>query len=597
MTSQKLASSIYRLAIGLGLSSTLLLTLGPSSRAYADTPQDLSKLDPVSISAIELKPLAPHAGDSVEVRVKLKIEPGFHAYVEQYRLVLKSPANFKLSGFDIQPTVTFNDPISHKDKIGTENYAEMVSLLDVPRDAMSGTRKLDLELTYQACSKDFCLFPKHIPASVDLQIAGASDDLFLSALSKGWLYALVMIFFAGVLTSLTPCIFPMIPITLAILGTKDYSDSRRKAFLISLCYVLGIATMYSILGVIAAKTGALFGAYLGSPIVVAIIAILFVIMGLSMYGLFELQMPQFITNKLMRGQSQKGFLGAFVSGLVAGIVASPCVGPVLISVLAYVAQTQNVWAGFIYLFVFALGMGQLFLVIGTFHNLWHKLPRSGPWLDQVKFIFGTIMIAMAFYYIHPVARGPIFDGLLAAALIAIAIAYGAFRPKNTSHTKFQHAHQSSMKVVFVIGILFVAKAVIPVRVQEQFFLDSETREHAVKTESPEWFHFSDEILQKAVAQKKAVVLDFKADWCLACKELDLKTFSDSRILAAGKNFIWLEYDATTSTPELEALRKRFQFAGLPFVVIFDSKGEWRKDLTLTGFEVPELFLKRMNSAL
>ncbi len=583
----------------LGAVTFLALSLVGQTLVAADL-TDPSKLDPVKITAVELKPALPKAGESVEVRLKIKIAPGFHAYVEQYRLVLKSPENFNLSGFEVQPTIKFQDPMTHREKVGTENYAEMVSLLEVPKNSNSGARLLEFELTYQACGKDFCLFPKKITTTAELQVAGTGDDIFIQALNKGWLYALIAVFFAGVVTSLTPCIFPMIPITLAILGTTDHSHSKRRAFTISAFYVLGIATTYSILGVVAAKTGSLFGAFLGSPLVVGFVAILFVLMGLSMYGLFEIQMPQFITRRLTHGHHKdkpKGYIGAFGSGLVAGVVASPCVGPVLISVLAYVAQTQNVLLGFSLLFTFALGLGQLFLVIGTYHNFWHKMPRSGPWLEQVKFLFGTIMIAMAFYYIYPVTHGHIFDGLLAIGLLVFAVFFGAFRTRNVAHTKWQKSHQAAMRMVFVFGLLYAAKALVPDHIMNQFLRSPSAPEHEVRSDSPEWFRYSEELLKKAAAEGRPVILDFKADWCLSCKELDVKTFSDAAVLAYGKKFLWLEFDATSSSPELETLRARYQIGGLPFIAIFDSHGEWRRDLTLLGFEPPELFMKRMRSAV
>ncbi len=591
----------------LGFLATLATLVGVSlasiNSTFAQTfdqpsSPDLSKLAPVSVSAVEIKPENPKPGDTVEVKLKLNISPGFHAYVEQYKLVLKSPEHFYLSEFEVRPTVKFQDPVTKRDKVGTENYAEMVSLLEIPKDTSTGLRPLEFELTYQACSKDYCLFPKKVLVQSSTNISGAEDEMFRRALAQGWLYVLVVIFFAGVLTSLTPCIFPMIPITLAILGTTDHSHSRRRAFTLSLFYVFGIATTYSLLGVLAAKTGSLFGAFLGSPLVVSLVAILFIVMGLSMYGLFEIQMPHFITRRLSNGKTQKSHIGAYGSGLIAGVVASPCVGPVLISVLAYVAQTQNVFLGFVLLFTFALGFGQLFLVIGTYHNFWHNLPKSGPWMENVKFIFGTIMIAMAFYYIRPVTTGPLFDGLSATAIIALAIYFGAFRSKHAMHTRAKRTQQIFMRVLFVLGLLFAVKSMLPPSATDGFFghADGTTGRKTVHT-GPEWFHYSDEMLKQAAAQGKPVIVDFKADWCLSCTELEDKTFSSTDVMEYGKNFIWLEYDATATTPELEALRAKYKIGGLPFVAFFDSKGAWLSRLTLTGFEPTPEFLKRMHEVV
>lgn len=563
--------------------------------AFAET-VDPSKVEAVNVSAIEYSSDHAKPGEKVEVKLKLYIAPNFHAYVEQYKLKLLEAEDFYLSEFEVRPTVKFQDPVTKREKVGTENYAEMVSVLEIPKSASPGAHELKFELTYQACGKDFCLFPKKTVAVAALNVAGAGDDVFKDALARGWLYVLALVFIAGLATSLTPCIYPLIPITLAVLGTTDHSHSRRRAFVVSLFYVLGIATTYSALGVFAAKTGSLFGAMLGSPIVIGFVALLFVAMGLSMYGLFEIQLPHFLTNRLTHGahKKEKSDLGAYVSGLVAGVVAGPCVGPVLISVLAYVAQSQNMWLGFALLFTFALGFGQLFLVIGTYHNLWHKLPRSGAWMQQVKFLFGTIMIAMAFYYIRPVTPGPLFDGLIATGLIALAIGFGAFR------THGSRVVRSGLRVVFVAGVLFAVKAMLPPGSNLNstiFGGDTHGSRADQKLPGPEWFHYSEEMLKQAATQGKPVIVDFRADWCLSCTELVEKTFSDSKVIDLGRQFIWLEFDATSSSPELEALRSRYKIGGLPYIAFFNSKGEWLADKTLTGFEDVEAFLKRMKDVL
>ena len=368
---------------------TFFLTLASSPFSWAQKAKDfgdnLAKLEPVKVSEVIITPAKNEkeiqAGSTVELKLKIKIDPGFHAYREQYKLKLISPADFYISELQIQPEYKFTDPVTKKTKIGTKDYAEIVSLLDVPKNARSGLHSLQLELIYQACGEDFCLLPKKSLINYDLKVGGSSpeSEFMTNALAKGWLSALLLVFFAGVLTSFTPCIFPMIPITLAILGAKGEKRTKLQSFFVSFSYVMGIAFTYSVLGIIAAKTGALFGSLLGHPVVVGVIALIFVAMGLSMYGVFEVKLPLSLANKLSGTTSRQGIIGAFLSGLIAGVVASPCVGPVLVSILAYVAQTQDVFTGFILLFTFAFGLGQLFLVLGTFNSLLRALPKSGPW--------------------------------------------------------------------------------------------------------------------------------------------------------------------------------------------------------------------------
>jgi thiol:disulfide interchange protein DsbD len=358
--------------------------------------------------------------------------------------------------------------------------------------------------------------------------------------------------------------------------------------------VFGIALTYSLLGVLAAKTGALFGSLLGHPIVVSIIALLFIIMGLSMYGFFEIKIPDKLTNRILKNRIDAGYLGAFLSGLVAGIVASPCVGPVLVSILTYVAQSQDVMKGFILLMAFAFGLGQIFIILGTFSHLLSKLPKSGEWMEKVKFLFGTTMIIMALYFIYPVTHSNLFDGLMATALILIATFFGAF--ERVKKINFESkVWKATMTLVFIFGWVFAIKALLPKHIEEELFLSQ--KKIKARYNKPEWNRYSIVLLETAKREGLPVIIDFRAEWCLACKELEINTFSDAKVLDLGKRFIWLEFDATKPSPELEELKKAYNIQGLPHVVFIDQKGRWKKDLTLNGFESSELFLIRMEKCL
>lgn len=215
---------------------------------------------------------------------------------------------------------------------------------------------------------------------------------------QGLLAALLLVFIAGVLASLTPCVYPLIPITVGIFGARQ-ADSRLHGFGLSIVYVLGIAVTYSILGVAAASLGTVFGGAMQNPWVLGAISLLFVVLGLSSLGVFEIRLPGGLQNKLSQ-TGGAGWAGAFVMGLVAGIIAAPCVGPIVAGILLYVAQQQDPVLGFGLLFTFAIGMGQLFLVLGTFSSLLNRLPKSGSWMEGVKLIFGVVFIAMALYYLQ-----------------------------------------------------------------------------------------------------------------------------------------------------------------------------------------------------
>lgn len=538
----------------IALYSTLLIwgTIAyPAQATKSDAPSSFEQtkvkpepnLSPLHIEDVELKSTGQNAyfqpGDRLELKLKLQLDEGFHAYIDQFKLKLIGPQDFYVSEPQIQPTIKFTDPISKKTKVGTQDYFEMVSLLDISPNTSGGKNKIELELTYQACGTDFCLLPKSIPVVKELHIQSSEKTTFQNALDKGWLYALIFVFVAGLFTSFTPCIFPMIPITLAVIGSRGASHSKWRGFVTSLVYVLGIAFTYSVLGIFAAKSGSLFGSYLGHPAVVSVIALVFIIMGLSMFGLFEIQAPQFVTQKLIGIKTEKNFFGAFVSGLIAGVVASPCVGPVLIGILTFVAREQNVLKGFVLLFTFAMGLGLIFLVLGTFHSILHKLPRSGPWMNHVKKMFGIIMFVMAAYYVYPVAKKPLED--LSIKLFKI--------------------NPDSLKK---------------------------------KVAGPEWQNYSEVLLQKAISEKRPVIIDFHAEWCAACEELIEYTFSDPRVIEYGKNFLWLSFDATNPSDELDRLQKKYGIGGLPYVILYGADGQPAMNQVLTGFEDAESFLKRMH---
>ena len=305
---------------------------------------------------------------------------------------------------------------------------------------------------------------------------------------------------------------------------------RWKALTLSFCYVLGMSLTYALLGATAASTGKLFGALLGNTYVVIIMALILTAMALSLFGLFEIKVPAFISNKLGNKKNSTNYLGAFVAGLIFGIIASPCVGPVLISILTYVAQTQNIQLGFILLFVFALGLGQLFILLSLSLQSIKWLPKSGPWMNAVKYLFGLIILLIAASYIYPLF------------------------PKDLSPS-------------------------------------------TLGGESMPWRKYSQENLAQAASEQKGVIIDFYADWCAACKELEEETFSHDRVQKLGRRFIWVKFDATKPNEQFHQLAEKYSILSLPHVVFYDPHGKYRKELTLNGFEGPDLFIERMKKAL
>lgn len=578
--------------------------------------------NPLRASArVEL--LSPEAKNG-KVVIDLNLDEPYKAYADRFKLVVESPQNAELSEIKLEPLIQFMDTFTKKMKDGIKKHGTITATLKLP---VPDPKSLKLKLTYQACTTEHCLFPKNLileptivqgtqqlgvptesttkeiisaESKTSSVTAGGSSD-FEKAMSGGIFSAVVFMLVAGFLTSLTPCIYPMIPITLAILGASDRrsgvravnapSRSKLRGFFLSIFYVLGIATTYSILGVTAASTGALFGSALSNIWVVSALGILFVLMGLSMYGLFEIQAPAFIRDRLGQGKSETGYGSSYLTGLAAGVVASPCIGPVLVSVLAYIAQTQNKLLGFILLFSFAMGMGVLFIILGTSSSLISKVPKAGPWMDIVKFVFGTTMVGMALYYVAPVYPEWAVRGLLGLAIVLIASAYGVFAIADTG---IAHVKKGASVAAFCIGIaLLLASALEKTGVKLGAI--QQASNGAVKGVSQlPWQKYSDELLAKALADKKPILIDFWADWCGACHEMEERTFPDARIQAAGMKFTLLKVDATEDSLELAALKQKYGVLGLPTMIFYDRSGKVRSELTVTGFEEADSFVEKMN---
>ncbi len=586
------------------------LSFFASQKAGAET--EINQ-DPLSVLDSRFNPSQVSAGGTAELIFKLKLDKNFHAYADRFKVKFENPEEIKIDKLKITPLVKFKDAVSGNINEGMEGEATLTALTEFPLGMKAAKLNVDVALQYQACSKETCLFPKTIHLKVPFELlngtkAGSAPlaaagtvgtptkktDLE-NALNKGILSAILFVFAVGFLTSLTPCIYPMIPITLAVLGAKSKGQTRSRSFFLSITYVLGIGFTYSMLGMVAASTGSLFGSALSNVYVVTGIALVFVIMGLSMYGLFEIQAPAFIRNRLGSGQSQSGFGGAFVTGLVAGIVASPCIGPVLVSILAYIAQTQNLMLGFILLFTFAMGMGVLFVVLGTFSQLFNKVPKAGAWMDTVKFIFGTTMVGMGLYYVAPIYPTWLFQVLVALSLVLIASAFGAFEP-NQGLTHVGRMRKGIMLSIFVIGTLFgILGTLNKLDVHFSGGMDFAGQKNP-NGKKMNWQGYSAENLAAAAGSHRPVIVDFSAEWCGACKELEKYTFSDEKIIDESARFTLLRVDATEESEALTKLKNQFKVVGLPTMVFISEDGHIQDDITLTGFEEAPDFLKRMKSA-
>lgn len=409
--------------------------------------------------------------------------------------------------------------------------------------------------------KDFEQWYKKVSAGG----SGTDQNLFSKVARNNIPLAILVAILFGFLSSLTPCVYPIIPITIAYIGSRASGKSRLSGFVLSLFFVLGLALVYSTLGVISSLLGVSFGSLTQKPAVGLFVALVFLLLGLSMMGLFEISMPSRWSGKIEAEKRKgKGYLGAFFIGALSGLVASPCIGPLLLAILVIVASIGSAFLGFIYLFAFALGMGILFILIGTFSGLLSSLPKSGGWMDFVKIIFGAMIIAAAFYFgalYLPSAPFFLLSGTVLGFVVAFLI-FGASR----------HFFPVPARVVGSILVVAAFAGILP--------LTPHTRG---KTGGQEYFMTDiEEASKKADRENKPLLLDFRADWCAACLELEEKTWPSEEAKRVFAEVVPVKMDFTKDSETRTALESRFAIKGLPTVILLTPVSSGKSDAENPG---------------
>jgi thioredoxin:protein disulfide reductase len=410
------------------------------------------------------------------------------------------------------------------------------------------------------------------------QAAPAGSDAFTRALEKGPLYAALAAFAGGFVVSLTPCVYPMVAVTVSVFGAAQ-AKSRWQGAALSAAFVLGIVAMLVPLGVVAGQSGQIFGSVLQSRWVVLGIAGLFLVLASAMFGAFEMALPSALTNRLAV-LGGIGYKGAFLLGAACGLIATPCTGPVLTGILTFIAKTRSSTLGAAAMTAFGLGLGVPFFAVGAFAV---QLPKSGPWMVHVKSILGIVLVVVALHFastVFPVlalpARGslPFFLGMF--SLVAVGAMLGAV------HREFAEPG-AGIKVAKGLGITLLSAGLF-------MCLEAAIKPSEVVT----WEHQLEAARSRALRESRPMLVDFGAAWCAACKELDKVTFSSPLVAPEMARFVNVKVDATnTDDPKVEAALASFKVVGLPTVVLFDSHGQ--EAARYNDFIPPERFLPAMRA--
>ena len=533
------------------------------------------------------------------VIVNWSIAEGYYLYQEKISVKLNQEENssFDLQTFSISPE-DYNDPYFGLMKIFKKPVQAIFKASQPPLKAEDV-----VEIAYQGCTEGFCYPPEVKEIKVaDLSIAQVANtektsenSTALSAQPKAEQdrlaeslfnskYAVFGFFLLGLGLAFTPCVLPMLPLLSAIVIGQNQRPNMWRAFALSFVYVQGMAVTYTLLGLVVAAIGLPFQVALQHPYVMIALSIIFVLLALSMFDVFTLQLPSSLQTKLsLLSQQQKaGALGGvFLMGMIAGLVASPCTSAPLSGALLYVAQSGDLFTGAITLYLLALGMGVPLILITLFGN--KILPKSGMWMETVKKLFGFVMLALPVFLISRILPDEWTPRLWAMLGTAFFIWFAFQMPKNGTG--------------WVFRILFLVAAMISVKPLQTWVWGETSTPSAVENKAVSHVEFkkvkSEAELQQVLLEnnKSLVMLDLYADWCVACKEFEKETFSDPSVQKAFSDMLLLQVDMTKNSEENRALMTKYKVLGLPTILFFNQDGKEIEGSRVNGFMPPVEFLQ------
>ena len=586
----------------------LLLALGLSCLPFsASAAEELLEVD----KAFRLSARVLDAGT---LEVRYDIANGYYMYRDKFRFALE-PAEVQAGTPQMPPGKIKKDEFFGD----VETYRKQV-VIRLPFTAPAGLDAVTLKATSQGCADIGVCYPPN-PQTLQVQLAAMSvapaatasapaeaapaapedESSQLAGLLKnaGFWLILTTFFGAGILLALTPCVFPMYPILSGIIVGHGHHITKTRAFVLSMAYVLGMAVTYAAAGVAAGLSGSMLSAALQNVWVLGGFALVFVVLSLSMFGFYELQMPAFLQSKLSEesGRVKGGSLhGVAAMGALSALIVGPCVAAPLAGALLYIAQTRDAVLGGAALFAMALGKGVPLVIVGVLTR--SLLPHAGPWMDSVKKFFGVMLLGLAIWLVSPVI--PAWAHLLAWGALAIGTAMflRAIDPLPPHAHGWARFWKGIGMVLLLAGASLVIGALGGSRdpLQPFGFLRGAAATQAEHV-AFERVKTSAELDARLKDANRPVMLDFYADWCVSCKEMEKYTFSDARVAAKMRQMILLQVDVTANTDEDKALLKRFSLFGPPGIIFFDRQGQERQGLRVVGYQPADDFLRVLNTAL
>ncbi len=549
------------------------------------------------------------------------IAEGYYLYRHRFEFALTPVEGVSLSPAELPEGVHETDEFFGD----IQTYRQLISARIPVQRSTDAATPVQLTVKYQGCADVGVCYPPisktfdlRLPAIGDQSITtlkrpGTSDspiealseqDEIAHRLAQGNVLATLLTFFGfGLLLSFTPCVFPMIPILSSIIVGQGKDITTRKSFILSLVYVLAMAFTYTIAGVFAGLSGDNIQAAFQNPWILSAFAGVFVLLSLSMFGFYELQMPAFVQNKLTAASNRQqggNLFGVAIMGFLSALIVGPCVAAPLAGALIYIGQTGDPVLGGLALFSLSFGMGIPLIAIGI--GAGKLLPKAGAWMDAIKAVFGVLLLGLAIWMLERILPGSITLALWAVLLMVSAIYLRVLEPLPIEATGWAHLRKGIGLVSLTGGILMLIGAASggsdPLNPLENLFAGQGSSQ---QVNNPRHLAFRpvqsleelDRELNVAKLQGKPVLFDFYADWCISCKEMEKYTFGKASVQQALTDVVLLQADVTANSDNDKALLNRFGLFGPPGIIFYDSTGKQRNDLTLVGYKPADEFLEHL----